>query len=232
MNQKLLSIITVVFNEENNIEKTIESVIAHLTSECEYIIIDGGSTDGTIEIVGNYTDFINEFISEPDSGIYDAMNKGIARASGKWLYFINAGDELLNIPAEILLTSNNDQLLSFPVFINKKKRLLPNFNSFILIKNTLPHQGCFYLNDGFVKYNLDYPIFSDYHLNLRYYQSKKIVKCFKSPIVASHSTNGVSNSKKSIGEFYSLVHKENGFFWFLLSFIYFKLRGVRYRLFK
>ena len=227
MQDKLLSIITVVLN----IEDTIKNVLSCKTDQCEFIVLDGKSTDNTCSIIEKYLDNIDVYISEPDNGIYDAMNKGIAKANGKWLYFINVGDELMNIPIEILSASINDKLLCFPVFINRKKLLLPRFNKLILIKNTLPHQGCFYRNDNFEGYNLAYSIFSDYQLNLHYYKMKMNVKCFKSPPIASHTTDGVSNSKKSVKEFYSLVLNENGFLCFLLSILYFKIRGVKYKLF-
>lgn len=87
-----ISIITVSFNAVNVIEDTILSIINQTYPNIEYIIIDGGSTDGTIEIIKKYEDKISYWISESDSGIYDAMNKGIDKATGEWINFMNAGD--------------------------------------------------------------------------------------------------------------------------------------------
>ena len=87
-----ITIITVVFNGEQHLEKTILSIINQTYENLEYIIIDGCSTDGTLTIVENYRYAISYFISEPDQGIYDAMNKGINIASGEWVNFMNAGD--------------------------------------------------------------------------------------------------------------------------------------------
>lgn len=93
MEVKLISIITVVYNNVEVIENTIKNVLSYETDHFEYIIIDGGSTDGTVEVINKYLDKISIFISEPDKGIYDAMNKGVRMAKGEWINFMNAGDE-------------------------------------------------------------------------------------------------------------------------------------------
>jgi len=92
----LISIITVVFNGEKYLEETIQSVINQTYDNVEYIIIDGGSTDGTLDIIKKYEDQIDYWVSEKDNGIYDAMNKGIDLAAGKWINFMNAGDRFYN----------------------------------------------------------------------------------------------------------------------------------------
>ena len=89
----LVSIITVVLNGEKNLDRTIQSVINQTYENLEYIIIDGGSTDGTISIINKYKDKIDYWISKKDNGLYDAMNKGIDVARGNWINFMNAGDE-------------------------------------------------------------------------------------------------------------------------------------------
>lgn len=94
--EKTLSIITVCYNAESSIRQTIESVLSQTFSDYEYIVIDGASTDKTVEIISEYRDRIDVFISEPDKGIYDAMNKGIDHASGEWITFRNSGDLFLS----------------------------------------------------------------------------------------------------------------------------------------
>jgi len=89
-----LTVVTVVLNRREYLESTIKSVIEQTFKGIEYIIIDGGSTDGTKEIIERYADRISFWRSEPDKGIYDAMNKGMRAATGEWLHFLNAGDVL------------------------------------------------------------------------------------------------------------------------------------------
>ncbi|MCK5067307.1 MAG: glycosyltransferase [Bacteroidales bacterium] len=88
-----ISVITVVFNGENHIEKTIRSVVGQTYKEIEYIIIDGSSNDGTLEVIGGFQG-IDVLISEPDKGLYDAMNKGLKAASGDYVWFLNSGDQV------------------------------------------------------------------------------------------------------------------------------------------
>lgn len=87
-----ISIITVTYNADSCLEKTIQSVIEQTYKNIEYIIIDGASKDNTINLIKKYSNHINLWISEPDKGLYDAMNKGIKFATGDWIFFINAGD--------------------------------------------------------------------------------------------------------------------------------------------
>ena len=88
----LITVITVVYNNVKHIEETIQSVINQTYSNIEYIIIDGGSTDGTVDVIKKYADRIVYWVSEPDKGIYDAMNKGICKATGAWIGIMNSGD--------------------------------------------------------------------------------------------------------------------------------------------
>jgi len=90
----VFSIITVTFNAEESVERTIRSVVCQLYKDIEFIIIDGASKDGTVNVIRRYEPYINYWISEPDKGIYDAMNKGLRVASGDYVWFLNAGDVL------------------------------------------------------------------------------------------------------------------------------------------
>lgn len=92
MNSPLVSVITVTFNAQRYIEQTIQSVLAQTYPDTEYIIIDGGSTDGTTDIIHRYAGHLSYWVSEKDNGIYDAMNKGIRHAKGQLIGMVNAGD--------------------------------------------------------------------------------------------------------------------------------------------
>jgi len=94
MNTPTLSVITVVYNNVRDIERTIKSVIGQTYPHIEYILVDGHSTDGTVDVIKRYADRIAYWVSEPDNGIYDAMNKGLDRATGTYVLFMNSGDEI------------------------------------------------------------------------------------------------------------------------------------------
>ncbi|SVC94866.1 uncharacterized protein METZ01_LOCUS347720, partial [marine metagenome] len=89
----LVTVVTVVFNDAKHIEETINSVINQTYDNVEYLVIDGGSSDGTVDVLSKYDDQIDYWVSESDKGIYDAMNKGIELATGVWLNFMNSGDK-------------------------------------------------------------------------------------------------------------------------------------------
>ncbi|GGE59353.1 glycosyltransferase involved in cell wall biosynthesis [Pedobacter psychrotolerans] len=89
-----LTVITIVYNNVRDIERTINSVLKQTYKNIEYIIVDGKSTDGTLAVIAKYKERISRIISEPDKGIYDAMNKGLALATGDYILFMNSGDEI------------------------------------------------------------------------------------------------------------------------------------------
>ena len=90
----LISIITITYNAEQFLERTIQSILAQTDQDFEYIIVDGKSKDGTLGIASTYKNRVNQLISEPDEGLYDAMNKGLKLAKGDFVWFMNAGDEI------------------------------------------------------------------------------------------------------------------------------------------
>lgn len=90
----LISIITITYNAEQFLERTIQSILAQTDQDFEYIIVDGKSKDGTLGIASTYKNRVNQLISEPDKGLYDAMNKGLKLAKGDFVWFMNAGDEI------------------------------------------------------------------------------------------------------------------------------------------
>lgn len=130
----LLTIITIVRNGEQIIEETIKSVVNQKYNNMEYIIIDGGSTDNTVDVIKKYENSIDFWISEPDKGIYDAMNKGVLFATGKYVNFMNAGDiffdsNVCDKVANNILVNNSDVIYGDFVAFNDK------FNSEIYVKS-------------------------------------------------------------------------------------------------
>lgn len=147
-----LSVITINFNNAAGLEKTVESIVSHRSEDMEYLVIDGGSTDGSVDILKKNEDKINYWISEPDSGIYNAMNKGIMQAKGEYILFINSGDVIrrdADIKTIISLLGGED-IVYFDLEIAdsiagssyiKKYPDHPDFKYFM--EDTLPHTASF-----------------------------------------------------------------------------------------
>lgn len=120
-----VSVVTVCFNAGKVLENTILSIIRQSYANLEYVVVDGGSTDGSVDIIRNYEDKITTWISEPDEGIYDAMNKGLQKATGDWIIFMNAGDGFAN------------------------ERVLENFIPQILADTTIAYGDAIMVCDGY-----------------------------------------------------------------------------------
>jgi len=171
-NKLLFSIVTVVYNGEQYLEDTILSIVNQHYENIEYIIIDGGSSDSTVDIIKKYEDQISYWVSEKDNGIYDAMNKGILVASGSFINFMNAGDSFYsnnvfnNIVKE--LSSYDNEIIYGNVVYERQDGTL-----FIDDKSRkkhakiyeINHQSCFYnldLHQKYGLYSMKYPISADF----------------------------------------------------------------------
>ena len=212
------------------IEETIKSVVCHDLNTFEYIIIDGSSTDGTVEIINKYLDKIAVFVSEPDKGIYDAMNKGISLSSGEFIGFINGGDKLLVLPLQEIANSRDSFINCFPVSLSSGTVMLPSNGRALKVRNTLPHQGCFYKKSDDLFYNTKYKIFSDFNLNQNAYKNKQRIRVFDSPIVAFHDEGGVSHDRRNSKEIFKVVKANYGVHFQILSWFYFKKQGTLQRI--
>ena len=178
-NNPLVSIITVVLNGEKYLEETILSVINQTYCNIEYIVIDGGSADGTIDIIKKYKNNIKHWKSEKDRGIYDAMNKGVFFANGDWLNFMNAGDEFSSKNAVKNFMKYEDArkslIYSDILYVDhqgeERKIIQHGLKKNIFYRN-ICHQSIFY-NCKKIRtiffYNLNYQISSDFDLLLRIY---------------------------------------------------------------
>ena len=146
----MISIITVVYNDQKGLALTLNSLKDMDSDKYEHVIIDGGSSDGTLEIIEGYSFINKKVISEKDEGIYDAMNKGISIASQKYIVFLNAGDLATNdffLAPEIIQSNKKDFYYSGLIFSKRKKRFympkkLNQINEY-LQKMPFPHPGLF-----------------------------------------------------------------------------------------
>jgi len=182
----LITVITVVFNGDAYLEKTILSVINQTYDNVEYIIIDGGSTDGTLDIIRKYEEKIDYWVSEKDKGIYDAMNKGLKLPAGSYTVFMNAGDIF---PSEKTLYKVANQITqnNYPGFVyGDVIEITMNGKAYLRKSRSLDavkigmftcHQSMYYKNqilkENNILYNLDYKIFADYNFTCRFLDSSK-----------------------------------------------------------
>lgn len=205
MEDKLkISVVTVCYNAADTIDKTIQSVVNQTYDNLEYIIIDGGSTDGTIDIIKKYADCIAYWVSEPDKGIYDAMNKGIAAATGDYINFMNAGDRfngenVVNEIFERLITIDSaDILYGNAIFSYPWGELLVRPRPFTEFKSYDPifHQSSFtklsLLKDA--PFDISFKIAGDYNFFYKCYFSDKKFKYLDLAMAIFDASDGISSN--------------------------------------
>ena len=213
----LLSIIIPSFNQLDGLQRSLDFLCnSDLREWYELIVVDGGSTDGSKNEILRSTDTVDHIIIESDKGVYDAMNKGLKIASGKWSWFLGTGD----IPVSEGLNKAISELKSSQSFSQDSKihafgvdllpplepgvpgSYRPDWSVKLKWKNTMHHQGLFYPTHIIqnLEYDLRFKILADYHLNLKLWVNGYECKCFDF-IVAKVDAGGVSrnfNTKKSI----------------------------------
>jgi putative colanic acid biosynthesis glycosyltransferase len=241
MNRPIISIITTVYNACNTLEATIESVISQENELFEYWIIDGGSQDGSINIIQKYEKNLAGWISEPDKGIFDAMNKGVNLANGEWIYFLG-GDDILQpgILKQILPYLIEPYKIVFGDVIFDNKNIMKSFLGVrTLLQNTLHHQSAFYRSSLFEDFQYDCTLFiqADYELNLRTYIQDLPVK-YVPLLIATYALGGTSagHSEKSLNEINIIRSRnlknswQNVFLSFLLR-MYYTQKQIRFWLY-
>lgn len=174
-----ISVVTVSYNAAATIEATILSVLDQTYDNIEYLLIDGGSTDGTVDIIRRYSEDIHNghriayWVSESDHGIYDAMNKGISAATGDYIYFIGSDDTLLdkNVFKEVvswMKAGYNTIYYGDVIFQPEGRKYCGKFSKWDLIRRNICHQAIFYPSLILKKYpfKLEYKAYSDYYENI------------------------------------------------------------------
>lgn len=206
MNEKV-SIITVVYNNVQTIEQTIQSVLNQTYPNIEYIILDGGSTDGTVEVIRRYLDRIAIFISEKDEGLYDAMNKGIGLASGEIVGILNSDDTYDASAVSCVVENFRNQrvdvlygnVLMMDGTIATKMYDCSDIEE-LWYRMAIPHPATFVKKEIYVKYgtfDTQYQIAADYDLMLRFY-SKGVRFWHIDNVLTYFRLGGVSFSKVGV----------------------------------
>lgn len=204
-----ISIITIVYNNKNEIEETIQSVLSQTYKNIEYIVIDGGSTDGTVDTIKKYNDNITYWHSKKDNGIYDAMNIGNNIATGDYIFFLNSGDtfcttsvvENINIKAidnnytlitgrtQIYYNNTNLEIVSPPLNVKTNE-----------YSESYSHQATFIHKSVYkqLSYNTTYSISADREYWYRVKKTKNFSVLFYDLNIASFGLGGVSNNHKNV----------------------------------
>lgn len=191
-----VSVVTVVYNDVKKIENTVNSVISQSYNNKEFIIVDGGSNDGTLEIIKKYDFSIDSFISEKDRGIYDAMNKGVSLATGEWIIFMNSGDCFVdNKVLENIFRKEIPAHISFIYsdFYDARKKSMTkaSFEGGLLLHQNIIYRRKKHSEYGFYAVTDKY-IVSDYLFFLRF-KNNEVMKT--DTIIAVNEDAGASNGK-------------------------------------
>lgn len=229
----LVSVITVVYNDVRNIEETMLSVLPFVGKDLEYIVIDGGSKDGTADVIRKHEKFLAKWVSEPDKGIYDALNKGVAASNGFFVYTLNVGDQLVKPPFRELEEERrkNTDVVMFSVLQSTGKVFQSSIGVKMRFANSIHHQGVFYKRTPEISYDLAYRIYADFDLNQRLYKAKKHFSVY-TDVVSTHRLDGVSVNRKHFAEYYSIIRKNFGYFFFLVGWMNLEIRVVKAKVVK
>jgi glycosyltransferase involved in cell wall biosynthesis len=204
-----LSIITVNYNNADGLSKTIKSILNQSFKGFEYIIIDGGSTDNSLEIIKTHKEHITHWVSEPDKGVYNAMNKGLRVATGEYVLFMNSGDYLYS--SKVLeqalknISTNDDLIYGDVVLINNELNTervqvhpkTPSFSYFY--KQTICQQACFIKRDLFDRifyFNEDYKISADWEFLIYAIYIEKVNFKKIDVIISVYDMGGISSTSK------------------------------------
>lgn len=208
--QPKVSIITVCFNSEKTIEDTIKSVVNQTYKNIEYIVIDGGSTDKTIEIINKYKENISTLISEKDNGIYDAINKGIKLASGDIIANLNSDDfyidnKVINDVVAALNEAKTDLLYADLYYVDTKdtSKIIrywksKSYKEGLFLKGWMPPHPTFFVKkevyQNYGMFNLEFKSAADYEIMLRFIHRYKASIIYLPRVIVRMRVGGVSNA--------------------------------------
>jgi glycosyltransferase involved in cell wall biosynthesis len=245
MNKPLISLVTVCYNAENLLADTLQSAINQSYKNIELLIVDGNSKDNTLQVAKSFQSHIGALISEPDKGIYDAMNKGIRAAKGDWIYFLNAGDSLIsehildevfnaNIPSDCLFIYGKVQTLNEPTGVNYIAGEKVTFSDFFT-KYPICHQATFTHKDAFLKfgyYDSNLRLAADTEWFARIFKSHSNQTFFIDKTIAYYDIQGATYVKRMQGyrEYLSFGFKHFPFVVSVKNLLFYPLLWLKVKL--
>lgn len=200
-----LSIITINYNNRDGLQKTIDSVVAQSFKDFEWIVIDGGSTDGSRELLEQYADHFAFWVSEPDKGVYNAMNKGIVQTKGEYINFMNSGDGFASptILEELFSTNHTADVFYGYMMrggvdgeVNNLSMMKPNLTWIDFYRDGLPHQATFIKRSLFEKfgfYDENLKAVSDWKFFVNAFVYHKATSEFIPKKIAVYAEGGISD---------------------------------------
>ena len=225
-----ISIITICFNSSKTIERTFQSIMNQSYQNIEYIVVDGASSDDTLKIIKNYNSSISKYISESDEGLYDAMNKGIALATGDIIGILNSDDflasnDIINIIASMINSENLDGVYGDLQYVDKinTKKIRRNWKSYDFKPSLLeqgwmpPHPTLFLKKEVYQKhglFDLSYRISADYDFILRIFKDTELKFGYLPKVITKMRVGGASNRSveniiKKSKEDYRIIRSNN-----------------------
>lgn len=196
--------ITINYNNKEGLKRTIMSVVAQTSNEYEFIIIDGGSTDGSVDVIKEHTDYITYWVSEKDNGVYHAMNKGVAQSHGKYLIFMNSGDSFHFSDALSAFNEYEEDIICGKVLKSGENipcgHQKPTITLVDLMRGSLPHQAMFIKRELMVRHPYDekYKILSDWKLCIQALVFNNCTFRNSDIIVADYDTSGISTNSNGL----------------------------------
>lgn len=234
-----VSIITSTYNAAATFERCLKSVLSQSRSDWEYIVIDGGSSDGTLELLRRHENDIDYWLSEPDDGVYDALNKGIALANGEWIYFLGADDYLIDpdVLKRVFAKEPRGLMVYGNVYFTFHGNVYSGkFSRCKLVTRNICHQAVFYnrrLFQMFGCFDKRYRVLADWLFNLRCFFDDRVKPRYIDTVVAFYDGRGFSErnaDRKFRDEYFSIIRKNYGrLYYYYLKFRILTDKHVRAR---
>lgn len=194
----IISVIIVTYNAEQFLQRCLDSIYKQACKAISIIVIDGGSNDRTVALLKENHQHISYWKSEPDKGIYDAMNKGLLQVHTPWVYFLGADDVLLPDFSALITTLEDPHLIYYGNVLYKGKKCSGKISPYRQAKLGIFHQSIIYPSGIFQKYNYDtrYPIAADYALNMKLHKDPDYTFQYEDYLIANYNDTGVSANTK------------------------------------